>query len=70
MEKTMIKKIYTFTLVIIFLFPLIISGQTPPEEFLGHKVGEDRILADYNQIQAYFQRLDDESKKLKVLNGV
>jgi len=45
----------------------ILRAQTSPEAFLGHKVGADRKLADYNQIQAYFQKLDQESDKLKVV---
>lgn len=54
--------------VILFLFvPFYLGAQTSPEEFLGHKVGADRKLADYNQIQAYFYKLDQESGKLKVL---
>jgi len=52
---------------LLLLLPLILVSQTPPEEFLGHKVGADRKLADYNQIQAYFQKLDEESGKIKVL---
>jgi hypothetical protein len=47
--------------------PFFLGAQTSPEEFLGHKVGADRKLADYNQIQAYFQKLDEESEKIKVL---
>ncbi|GAI37865.1 unnamed protein product, partial [marine sediment metagenome] len=47
--------------------PFILTAQTPPDEFLGHRVGADRKLADYNQIQAYFQKLDKESGKIKVL---
>ncbi|MGD2245975.1 MAG: hypothetical protein PVI11_05455, partial [Candidatus Aminicenantes bacterium] len=45
----------------LFLLPNFLFSQTPPEEFLGHKVGADRKLADYNQIQAYFKKLDQES---------
>lgn len=42
-------------------------AQTSPESFLGHQVGADRKLADYNQIRAYFRKLDDESDKIKVV---
>jgi hypothetical protein len=49
------------------LLPLVVVAQTPPEKFLGFKVGSDRQLADYNQIQAYFQKLDQESPKLQVV---
>jgi hypothetical protein len=43
-----------------------LAAQTPPEKFLGHRVGEDRKLADYTQIRAYFEKLAQESNKLKL----
>ncbi len=43
-----------------------LRAQTSPEKFLGHKVGEDRKLADYTQITAYFEKLAQESTKLKL----
>ncbi len=44
----------------------ILAGQTPPEKFLGFKVGEDRKLADYTQIKGYFEKLAQETNKLKL----
>lgn len=41
-----------------------LAAQTSPDKFLGHKVGEDRKLADYTQIKAYFEKLDQESNRL------
>jgi hypothetical protein len=43
-----------------------LAAQTSPEQFLGFKVGADRKLADYSQIRAYFEKLDQESPKLKL----
>ena len=43
-----------------------LAAQTPPDKFLGHKVGEDRKLADYSQIKAYFEKLAQETNKLKL----
>ncbi len=63
----MIKRIHYFALFFLLILPLLLPAQTSPEEFLGHKVGADRKLADYNQIQAYFHKLDGESGKIKVL---
>ncbi len=54
-------------LFVLLLLPCFIYPQTPPEEFLGHKVGADRKLADYDQIQAYFKKLDQESDRVKVI---
>ncbi|OGD19964.1 MAG: hypothetical protein A2W03_15935 [Candidatus Aminicenantes bacterium RBG_16_63_16] len=48
------------------VIPLLAAAQTPPEKFLGFKVGADRQLADYGQITAYFQKLDQESPRLQL----
>ncbi len=61
------KKLILSHFLVLVLLSSIIAAQTPPAKFLGHKVGADRKLADYNQIQAYFQKLDQESGKIKVL---
>ena len=61
------KKIWSSLFFLLLTLPLILVGQTSPEEFLGHKVGADRKLADYDQILAYFEKLDQESAKIKVL---
>lgn len=53
--------------IALLIFPFLLIAQTSPEEFLGHDVGADRKLADYTQIRAYFQKLDSESDKMKVL---
>ena len=60
---------YSLSLLVLILFlflPSLLPAQTSPEAFLGFKVGADRKLADYSQIQAYFQKLEKESPKLKL----
>lgn len=47
--------------------PCLLFSQTSPETFLGFKVGADRKLADYNQIVSYFQKLDQESPMLSLV---
>ncbi|MFQ6083160.1 MAG: M14 metallopeptidase family protein [Candidatus Aminicenantia bacterium] len=68
--KQKIKGLFVI-LIVFFVFLTFISiplwAQTPPEEFLGFKVGADRKLADYSQIMSYFQKLDQESPKLKLV---
>jgi len=54
-------------LTLFFCLSVLITAQTPPSEFLGFDVGADGKLADYSQIQAYFQKLADESSKIKLL---
>ncbi len=61
------KKLLAAVGIALVLFPFLLSAQTHPEEFLGHKVGADRKLADYNQITEYFKKLEDESNKIKLL---
>ena len=43
-----------------------LAAQTPPDKFLGFRVGEDRKLADYTQIKSYFEKLAQESNKIKL----
>ncbi len=52
--------------VLLILLGSALPAQTPPEKFLGFKVGEDRKLADYTQITGYFQKLAQETPRLKV----
>ena len=57
-----------FILALLLILPSFhLLAQTSPEEFLGHKVGADRKLADYTQIRDYFLKLDKESDKITVL---
>lgn len=64
-----LKPVLVLTLLIFTaMMPSFLSVQTPPDKFLGFRVGEDRKLADYNQIKAYFELLHKESPRLTVLN--
>ncbi len=66
MPGRMIIRRISVAALLIALFPWLSVAQTSPEQFLGHKVGADRKLADYSQIKAYFEKLDGESGKLKL----
>ncbi len=57
------------TVFFLFLFPFTAASAslTSPQDFLKFQPGADRKLADYNQIQQYFNKLDQESEKVKVL---
>jgi len=65
-EKKLWRAFLSFLLLL--LLPYILGAQTSPEDFLGFKVGADRKLADYDQIKDYFEKLDQESPQIKVLN--
>lgn len=72
MEVFMHKGNKSFFLVLALVFllsaPQFLCSQTAPEDFLKFKVGADKKLADYSQIQSYFQLLDTESPLLSVEN--
>ena len=40
---------------------------TTPKEFLGHNVGDDYFLANYQQLKTYWAKLATESDRLKVV---
>ncbi|MGQ9618449.1 MAG: M14 family zinc carboxypeptidase [Candidatus Aminicenantia bacterium] len=61
------KKFLFFSFLIILSLNLL-SGITPPEKFLGFKVGEDRKLADYRKIKEYFKLIEKESNRIKIFN--
>ncbi|MBE3124384.1 MAG: hypothetical protein IMZ57_01840 [Acidobacteria bacterium] len=66
MKKSPVITRTLLVLTLVFLAAGRLSAQTPPDKFLGHKVGEDRKLADYTQIKAYFEKLAQESPKIKL----
>ncbi len=41
---------------------------TSPQQFFGHQMGEDRKLARWDKIVDYFNKLEGESDRLKVVN--
>ena len=53
--------------------PLSLSAQqqitTPKQEF-GHNIGDDYFLANYDQLTKYWQTLDKESDRMKVVRIV
>ncbi len=66
MKRSRLTVPMAFALIALCLAAVPAASQTPPDKFLGHKVGEDRKLADYAQIKAYFEKLDQESNKLRL----
>jgi len=40
---------------------------TPPKEEWGHNIGDDYFLANYDQLTKYWQKLDKESDRMKVV---
>ncbi len=43
-------------------------GATPPDKFFGFQLGADRQMARWDKIVEYFQMLEKESPRIKVLN--
>jgi hypothetical protein len=67
MKHPSLPKIIRLAALVLLVLPAALAAQTSPEAFLGHKVGADRVIADYGQIRAYFEKLDGESAKLQLL---
>ena len=61
----------TLAAVLISFLPLVAGAQdsiTPPDEFFGHQLGADRILARWDRIVEYFELLEEESDRIQVSN--
>ena len=57
----------TLAAVLISFLPLVAGAQdsiTPPDEFFGHQLGADRILARWDRMVEYFELLEEESEPL------
>lgn len=52
---------------LVIVRPGLAAAQTSPDKFLGFQLGADRVLADYGQIRAYFDKLAQETPRLKVV---
>jgi hypothetical protein len=50
-----------------FGLPVILSAQvTSPKDFFGHEVGADYYLSNYQQMHAYWKKLDAESDRMQL----
>ena len=61
----------TLAAVLISFLPLVAGAQdsiTPPDEFFGHQLGADRILARWDRMVEYFELLEEESDRIQVSN--
>lgn len=56
-----------FLITFIFFSNFLSAQITPPQAFLGFIPGSDRHLADWTQITGYFQHLDQQSPRIKVV---
>ncbi len=64
-------KIFFLVLIILGLMTQTIEAQdkvTSPEEFFGFQLGSDRKIARWDKIVHYFEVLERESDKIKVMN--
>src|SRR3954469_1494092 len=55
-----------FVVLLAFVSFTFAANVPTPSEFLKIKVGADRTLADYHQIQSYFEMLAKSSPRVKV----
>src|SRR5262245_46224791 len=56
------------TFVLLLVLPALVSAQqiTSPREEFGHNFGDDYFLANYQQISAYWRKLDAQSDRMVV----
>lgn len=47
--------------------PAQMPAITTPKQFLGHDIGEDYYLANYQQLKAYWEKLATESDRMKLV---
>ncbi|TDI85473.1 MAG: hypothetical protein E2O78_04495, partial [Caldithrix sp.] len=67
-HKTMKRKVLLITLTIVFLnFPATSQTIPSPEQMFGFKMGSDKKLIDWDQILSYFQMLNNNSKRVQVV---
>ncbi len=61
-------RVYFFLVCIFCSAPPDGSGQIKaPEDFVGHKIGEDRQLFGWEKVTDYYRMLDDQSDRVAVL---
>src|SRR6185436_12225336 len=64
-ERRMVRR--SLSTLVLAALPALAAAQPPaPESVLGFRVGEDRKLADWTQIVAYFHSLDAASPRVAV----
>lgn len=59
------------TLVLVLLlaaWPLSAQKITTPKEFLGFNIGDDYMVANYTQLEAYWKKLASESPRMKLVD--
>jgi hypothetical protein len=75
---TMLRSFFvTFLVLLVGVAPRSAFAQTPateakkavtaPKDFLGSNIGDDYFLANYQQLKAYWERLERESDRVKLV---
>src|SRR5580658_6999083 len=53
---------------ILSIGPLAAQKVTTPKEALGFNIGDDYMVANYTQLEAYWKKLATESDRMKLVN--
>ena len=66
----MLKALLLVALLSTLVSPVIVAQEkiTSPEDYFGFQMGTDKKIARWDKIVKYFQQLEKESRKLKVIN--
>jgi hypothetical protein len=62
------KNIFIITFFFMISFSANAQNVTSPEEFFGFRMGEDRKLAEWVKLVEYYNLVDEQSDRIKVVN--
>src|SRR5690349_16762080 len=54
--------------LVLSAWPLCAQKITTPKEFLGFNIGDDYMVANYTQLEAYWKKLATESPRMKLVD--
>jgi hypothetical protein len=68
MQRSRFSVWHMFVLPLVFVASVVQAQKvTSPKEFFGHNIGDDYWLATYDQFAAYWQKIDGESDRMRVV---
>src|SRR5437868_4888917 len=57
-----------FLALILAAWPLSAQKVTTPKDFLGFNIGDDYMVANYTQLEAYWKKLAGETPRMKLVD--
>jgi hypothetical protein len=66
--RTTRRFLWSVPAVLLAAAPLQAQSVTTPEQFFGHRIGADYVLPNYQQLVGFWQKLDQESDRMKLVD--